>query len=829
MKIFTTVLISLFYNLTFSQTPIEGKSFIINTANDYSFLENVIKSKKIVLLGEQSHGDGATFDEKVEIVKYLHEKMGYNTIVFESGFYDHYKAFKQYSENKSNISIFSEAVFGIWSDTKAFQNLMNYVDERAKQNDPIKILGFDSQEGSIFKNHFMDDFIKLFENRKITFPENVITSIEKSFVARDLEDVASNKKDSLELYKNFDFVMNSFNKIENVNFDEKIMKQVFISKIADVSFDIMQLQKQKIAVQNPRDEQMAKHLIFLSEIYPNDKMICWGASYHFSKKINQIEYTDETEDYFKQYANNEIKNTGYTDYKTGAGSKLLEGAIPMGELLKKHFGEQIYSIAFSSLEGQYGIVDEKPFPILKPPFNSIEQQLYDKPNSKTFFEFNKNENNSYYCSALGNIPFKAKWGFIFDGLLFIKKSYQPELRSYPKPVINNSKEEVFSIVGIITDSKNRKVIPNAEVSLVKTKRSIVANKDGAFSFTIQKKDFQDKLIISAMGYASDTINISSLISTNKNQINIRLRSHKFEGIILDEVVVNSARKSLTAEDIVTKARNNIELNYYQDPYNQKFYFRTQIVKKNKITSNIEAVINTYNSNGMKGVNTPDEGLYGEIQQMRTLAEDNINNQYGKITNFAFIFDRDVILSKSNVLYKTSSYNLKKEEVLLYNDRKVYKISFVNNSPGSYSTGYGYPAPKKSSGILYIDTETFAVLQYEHCVVREPSEIKNQKDKMAQMLHKIIFTYKIHEGKYFINYCNVINKSIITSIADNVILSENFLVNNVMSIDVKYSNVEKIERHLQKINQNITLKEDSKFWNNNNFILQDDKVIFDLCD
>ncbi|MFV8356220.1 erythromycin esterase family protein [Flavobacterium sp. XS1P32] len=829
MKIFTTVLISLFYNLVFPQTPIEGKSFIINTANNYSFLENVIKSKKIVLLGEQSHGDGATFDEKVEIVKYLHEKMGYNTIVFESGFYDHYKAFKQYSENKSNISIFSEAVFGIWSDTKAFQNLMDYVNERAKQNDPIKILGFDSQEGSIFKNHYMDDLIKLFQNRKITFPENVIISIEKSFVSRDLEDVASNKKDSLELYKNFDFVMNSFNKIENVNFDEKIMKQVFISKIADVSFDIMQLQKQKIAVQNPRDEQMAKNLIFLSEIYPNDKMICWGASYHFSKKINQFEYTDETEDYFKQYANNEIKNTGYTDYKTGDGSKLLEGAIPMGELLKKHFGEQIYSIAFSSYEGEYGIVDEKPFPILQPPFNSIEHQLYDKATSKTFFEFNKNDNNSYYCSALGNIPFKAKWGFIFDGLLFIKKSYQPEIRSYPKPVINNSKEEVFSIVGKIIDSKNRKVIPNAEVSLVKTKRSIVANKDGAFSFTIQKKDFQDKLIISAMGYATDTINISSIISTNKNQINIRLRSHKFEGIILDEVVVNSARKSLTAEDIVTKARNNIELNYYQDPYNQKFYFRTQIIKKNKITSNIEAVINTYNSNGMKGVNTPDEELYGEIQQMRTLAEDNINNQYGKITNFAFIFDRDVILSKSNVLYKTSSYNLKKEEVLLYNDRKVYKISFVNNSPGSYSTGYGYPAPKKSSGILYIDTETFAVLKYEHCVVREPSEIKNEKDKMAQMLHKIIFTYKIHEGKYFINYCNVINKSIITSIADNVILSENFLVNNVMSIDVKYSNVEKIERHLQKINQNITLKEDSKFWNNNNFILQDDKVIFDLCD
>jgi hypothetical protein len=61
--------------------------------------------------------------------------------------------------------------------------------------------------------------------------------------------------------------MNSFSKIENLNFDEKIMKQVLLVKLQMYQFDIMQLKKQKIAVQNPRDEQMAKNLIFLSEIY----------------------------------------------------------------------------------------------------------------------------------------------------------------------------------------------------------------------------------------------------------------------------------------------------------------------------------------------------------------------------------------------------------------------------------------------------------------------------------------------------------------------------------------------------------------------------------
>jgi Fe-S cluster assembly iron-binding protein IscA len=55
-------------------------------------------------------------------------------------------------------------------------------------------------------------------------------------------------------------------------------------------------------------------------------------------------------------------------------------------------------------------------------------------------------------------------------------------------------------------------------------------------------------------------------------------------IILNEVVVNP-EKAIDAEDIVTKARN-IELNYYQDPYNQKFYFRNPNIKKNKITSKI---------------------------------------------------------------------------------------------------------------------------------------------------------------------------------------------------------------------------------------------------
>ncbi|MGB5554717.1 MAG: hypothetical protein WBM83_08685, partial [Flavobacteriaceae bacterium] len=51
-----------------------------------------LKNSKIVLLGEQTHGDGAVFDKKVELIKALHEQLGFNIVVFESGMYDNYKA-----------------------------------------------------------------------------------------------------------------------------------------------------------------------------------------------------------------------------------------------------------------------------------------------------------------------------------------------------------------------------------------------------------------------------------------------------------------------------------------------------------------------------------------------------------------------------------------------------------------------------------------------------------------------------------------------------------------------------------------------------------------
>jgi erythromycin esterase-like protein len=824
MKVRFIALFIFIFSSIFAQKPILDRSYIVNK-NDYSFLDNILKSKKIVLLGEQSHGDGATFDEKVTLIKYLHEKLGFNTIAFESGLYDNYKAFKDFSSKNQKISIFNESIGFIWSDTKSFQDLINYIEERAIQKDTIKIVGFDNQESSLFEDNYLNDLKNTLKNHQIKIPDNTIQKLEKAFVSRDLDNIANSKKDSTDLIENYDFILKSFQKISNLSYHEKMLQQVFISKIDDVNFDVQQLQKQKIPVQNLRDLQMARNLIFLSELNPNEKMICWGASYHFADDI-KYDYTDATESYMNQQAELEKKTTGQTDYKLGDGKAMLEGAKPMGIFLKDSFKKELYSIAFSSFEGNYGVVDSKQFPILKPPTNSIEQQLFDTKNEKVFLDFDKSDNKSYYCSALGNIPIKANWNQIFDGLLFVKTAYQPEARTYEKSNILENSSVSFAITGKILNSKNDRTIVNADVSITNSNKSIIGNKNGSFGFTIPKTNFNDKLIISALGYYSDTISIAKLVSTNKYLLKIRLKPQTFDGYLLNEVVISSKQKTLSAEEIVEKARKNVEFNYYQNPYNQKFYFKTQITFDDKIKKNEEAIVNTFNPKGLNSSNNPSQNFYGEIEQIRNTTNNLSQEQYAQGSNGLWlVLDKNLILSKENVLFRSSFYNLKKEGVVVYNDKRVYKISFINNSPGSYSTGFGYPAPKFSSGILYIDSESFAVLRYEHYVEREIFSPKSKPNESIQQFHKIIETYKLVNDKYFLNYSSKINKMVKLNDSDMNSWKEYYLVYNLMSLDIETINTKNINRPIDKLTQNVELFENKEFWKNNIFNLEDKNYKF----
>jgi len=131
-NIILIIICNLSYNYT-SQKNIEEKKEILrglsNTIhsidindtvyNDISFLDDILQDKRIVLLGEQTHSDGTVFEAKSRIIRYLHEKLGYNVVLYESGLYDVW-----FMENQEELNPLW-GVFSFWWSNKECETRKN--------------------------------------------------------------------------------------------------------------------------------------------------------------------------------------------------------------------------------------------------------------------------------------------------------------------------------------------------------------------------------------------------------------------------------------------------------------------------------------------------------------------------------------------------------------------------------------------------------------------------------------------------------------------------------------------------------------------------------
>lgn len=56
--------------------------------SDLYFLEPLLQNKRIVFLGENGHGVAEHSQIKTKMIKYLHKKLGFRVLAFESSFSD---------------------------------------------------------------------------------------------------------------------------------------------------------------------------------------------------------------------------------------------------------------------------------------------------------------------------------------------------------------------------------------------------------------------------------------------------------------------------------------------------------------------------------------------------------------------------------------------------------------------------------------------------------------------------------------------------------------------------------------------------------------------
>jgi erythromycin esterase len=363
----------------------------------YAQLKALLNGVEIVMLGEESHGDGTTYETKIKLIKYLHQEMGFDLLVFEAGFYDCQKAWNQIQRGEDVHVSLAKSITYLWSTTKDFKPLVQYIEKELKTDHPLIVSGFDNQwTGRASEQFYLED-LKQYLNK--TNPQLMASKnwehLETTFKQLsdgDYKALKKNKsiKDTLGINTILNFI-NASNNDSLAVFWKQALKSTK-SFITDVKYKL-----------DLRDKQMADNLIWLKEQYPNKKIICWGATSHFLYNSTAIK--------LKGFPFNMIDNY----YKK----------VPMmGHYLKQKYGSKLYTIGFTAFQGESKLLGKRTIKI--PKENSLEHVI-GKSNYENCLLPLKNYNLSNYLSRpLSYIYMKNNIANVMDAVVFNRNMKRPK-------------------------------------------------------------------------------------------------------------------------------------------------------------------------------------------------------------------------------------------------------------------------------------------------------------------------------------------------------------------------------------------------------------------
>lgn len=333
-----------------------------------------------------------------------------------------------------------------------------------------------------------------------------------------------------------------------------------------------------------------------------------------------------------------------------------------------------------------------------------------------------------------------------------------------------AQDTFISIKGKILDKESKESIPYASVYIKGRSIGTTTNMDGSFLFHISSSFVNDTLVVSVIGFEQFRSVVSRMTET-ENVIAL-----KNNAMLLKEVVVNAAKKELTAKDIVKKAVDEIPSNYPMKPFIIEGFFRDLQRENDKPVELLEAAVRfrykDYNP-GYEDVEIlevrrsfnkrhPVNGTYDRQNAIIDLMEDNyVKHRFGplSIKGWKFVIDG----------------------ILTYNQRTVYKIS-------------GYSSPSESA-ILYIDSNDFSILKIELKEQMVNGEYYrrylNLPDPygLQETSFKVIFEFQRIDDKMYLKYqreedsFNFFNKSTNEIIVRQSFVKELF-VNNVITDNVE---------------------------------------------
>lgn len=377
---------------------------------DLAPLGELMRGRRIIQLGESSHGSREMNQIKVRLIKYLHQHHGFDVVAFEASSFACNRGLERSGGAPAYPMI--NCLFGVWV-TEEVLELFRYIAETQASPRPLRLAGFDVQLSA--------PRMETAASLSSYLGESLATAGAGESERAQLED-AVRRAHALDQAARHCYAAAatgcaSFDADESVELEARLLavgdrldtaSQVLPGMVARSLGVLMRVHAAYFSGDMRlvhRDAGMADNLTTLGErVYPDSGIVVWAHNSHVAE----------------HYVN--------------PWSEAVDDA-PMGKFLHERWGDALYTIGLYMIAGVSADVDGTPIPVVAHEPNSLESLAASAERAQLFLPFTDSDQPGPEDDWLHRRTMTQLWGAwpaplvparAYDAVIVIRDSSLPD-------------------------------------------------------------------------------------------------------------------------------------------------------------------------------------------------------------------------------------------------------------------------------------------------------------------------------------------------------------------------------------------------------------------